>query len=291
MTKFTKDNTVDSTEVKDERIYKTSLYYHHTWNISDQERYIYQYHHTKLPKMIENQLSFSGINFVENEDHSIVLTAFIRNAFKKLITLQNVVLTLVDGQNRKVASKLVDLTDLGSLPPMTSVPWRFLFNTEDRFTLEAMDKENWRVLVDLKPKLNKPTLDLDPLWEKQLNDTQIGALQRIVDQQPTLVNKNDFNLMGLELHSDKTKREVIVNVFMRNTTEAVIHLDSITLGLEDAFGSEVLRNDFSFDKFEVKPNTYKPWTFTFPLSEEHIIEEMDFRRWRVNPVNTQTLVN
>ncbi|EDL64348.1 SLAP domain-containing protein [Bacillus sp. SG-1] len=279
-----KENTTLS-----EGLHKTSLYFHPSWNMADQEKYIYMYHHAKLSGLRENQLSFLGIELIENDDKSLVITAFIRNAFKKLTRLQNIVLTIVDENHHKIASKLVELEDLGSLPPCTSVPWRFLFSKEDRFTNKPISKNGWKLLVDLKPKISKPILDLEPIWAERLNDAQKGALQRIVDQQPTLVNKNDFNLMGLELHLDKNKKEVIANVFLRNTTEQTIRLDSLTLCLEDAFENEVTRNNFLFEELEVKPNTYKPWSFIFPLSGSHIIEEIDFRRWRVTPVDTKAV--
>ncbi|WP_113930692.1 SLAP domain-containing protein [Bacillus sp. P14.5] len=283
-------NAQKENESLTEKLYQTSLYFPAAWRMTDQEKYIYMFHHAKLTALREDQLSFSGIDLVENDDKSIVITAFIRNAFKKLAKLQNIVITVLDGKQQKVASKLVDLGDLDSLPPFTSVPWRFLFSKEDRYTDKPIDKDGWKLLVDLKPKIIKPTLDLDPVWTKKLSDTQKGALQRIVDQQPTLVNKNDFNLMGLELHLDQNEREIIVNVFLRNTTEQTVKLESLSLALEDAYETEITRNNFFFKELEVKPNTYKPWSFIFPLSDDHDIENLDLRRWRVTPVN-MTVVN
>ena len=106
---------------------KTKLSYHPDWNLTVQEKYVYQFKHQKLPFLQPNQISISGINLYEADD-SFVITAFLRSTLPNAIRFEIIDLILVDDENKPIARKRFEMDLFGPLPSNTARPWRFLFS-------------------------------------------------------------------------------------------------------------------------------------------------------------------
>ena len=82
------DYTVDSMDLLGEQTettgkeVKTSLYLPPQANISQEEKYYYQFLNNELPLLKENQISLSGIE-VKTEDGKVLVKAFLRNSLPK----------------------------------------------------------------------------------------------------------------------------------------------------------------------------------------------------------------
>ncbi|WP_026679218.1 accessory Sec system S-layer assembly protein [Fictibacillus gelatini] len=261
----------------DEQEVETYLDFHPDWDVSNQERYVYGFHHAQLPKLKPNQVSISGIDIVQDNEFFIV-NAFIRNTVEKPIRFEEVVLLLLDREGKIAARKTFDLEILGEIPPNACRPWTFLFSEED-VVAESFPIDNWTLAFELRQKEpSGHSLMLDEAWENNLNDVQKTRLRELVNNLPPLAS-GEINFMGIEARMSDTD-ELHVTLLIRNGSEKDIHIEQIPLFVEDASGQVVAKGGFQLNHFEVKANTSKPWTFIFP---ESLLEtkEIDLSRWRV----------
>ncbi|MFF2458028.1 SLAP domain-containing protein [Peribacillus simplex] len=128
----------------------TALMFHKGWEISKQEEYVYKFHHKRLPALKPNQISISGIKLTRAED-DVIIVAFLRNSIEKAVRFDIVDLLLVDGDGKFLAKKTFDLTELGEVPALSSMPWRFLFEEEDMLA-ESIPDEGWKIAFEWKGK-------------------------------------------------------------------------------------------------------------------------------------------
>ncbi|MFE4705083.1 SLAP domain-containing protein [Peribacillus simplex] len=128
----------------------TALMFHRRWEISKQEEYVYKFHHQRLPALKPNQISISGIKLTRVED-DVIIVAFLRNSIKKTVRFDIVDLLLVDGEGKFLAKKTFDLTELGEIPALSSMPWRFLFEEGDMLA-ESIPDEGWKIAFEWKRK-------------------------------------------------------------------------------------------------------------------------------------------
>jgi SLAP domain-containing protein len=129
---------------------RTVLIFHKGWDISKQEEYIYKFHHQRLSALKPNQISISGIKLTRVED-DVIIVAFLRNSIDKAIRFDIVDLLLVDGDGKLLAKKTFDLTELGEIPALSSMPWRFLFEEGD-ILAESIPDEGWKIAFEWKRK-------------------------------------------------------------------------------------------------------------------------------------------
>jgi len=129
---------------------QTVLMFHKGWDISKQEEYVYKFHHQRLPALKPNQISISGIKLTRVED-DVIIEAFLRNSINKAVRFDIVDLLLVDGDGKLLAKKTFDLTELGEIPALSSMPWRFLFEEGD-ILAESIPDEGWKIAFEWKRK-------------------------------------------------------------------------------------------------------------------------------------------
>ncbi|MGE7906145.1 SLAP domain-containing protein [Peribacillus sp. NPDC094092] len=128
----------------------TALVFHEGWEMSKQEEYVYKFHHQRLPALKPNQISISGIKLTRVEDE-VIIVAFLRNSIEKAVRFDIVDLLLVDGNGKFLAKKTFDLTELGEIPALSSMPWRFIFEEGDMLA-EAIPDEGWKIAFEWKRK-------------------------------------------------------------------------------------------------------------------------------------------
>ncbi|MFD0050283.1 accessory Sec system S-layer assembly protein [Actinomycetes bacterium NPDC127524] len=255
----------------------TSLYFHPDWELSASEQYVYRFRHQQLEALKPNQLSITGLNMAEL-DGDIMVVAFLRNTLPKTVNFEEVDLLLIDKDGKAFAKKQFEMDDIGEMPPMSCMPWRFLFLKEDRVS-EEIPEDGWKIAFQLKQP-QKEALELDSTWENQISAEQRKYLEEMVTNLPKL-NTGEINLMGIEA-TMKDDGTLACVVLIRNGNDKNIKLETIPLVVEDADGDIVCQGGFTLENFEVKANTSKPWTFIFPAA---LITkpQPNFERWKVYP--------
>ncbi|ANB59281.1 accessory Sec system S-layer assembly protein [Anoxybacteroides amylolyticum] len=259
---------------------RTTLSFHPDWDVSPQERYVYQFHHQQLPPLKPNQLSISGIKLIEYND-GFVVVAFLRSTLPKPVRFEQINLLLLDENGQAIAKRTFAMDSFGELPPMTARPWRFLFSAEDKL-VDKIPQEGWKIAFELKQtsKREDHRLDLEASWEQALSTQQREHLQKLIETLPPL-SVGEINFMGLEAKLNE-KRDLVVTLLIRNGSDKHIQLEQIPLVIEDAYGDVICKGVFQLEQFEVKANTSKPWTFIFP-STLLLKEDVDLTKWRVYP--------
>lgn len=258
---------------------ETKLHFPENWEMATKERYIYQYHHRKLAKIKEGQLSIAGIGFYE-VDGEIAVEALIQNAVPQPLRIQAVDLVLFDETNNLAARKRFSLDHLGELPPFTTTPWRFLFLAEDRLS-DAPVSNQWKIQFELTTAANNEILDLDRGWEERLSSEKKLQLERLLAGL-TQLGANEVNITGAEVKFlENDSMEVIL--LIRNGTSQELQLKKLPLVVEDAVGDIVCQGSFELPPLVVKPQRAKPWAFIFPAS--HVVkQDPDFSKWRVSVI-------
>ncbi|MGE7603933.1 accessory Sec system S-layer assembly protein [Peribacillus sp. NPDC097675] len=256
----------------------TSLVFHEDWESSKQEEYVFKFHHEQLPSLKPNQISISGVKLTRVED-DVVILAFLRNTLERAVSFEVIDLLLLDDDGKVMARKTFDLSSMGEIPALSSVPWRFLFEEHDILDM-AIPDEGWKIAFELKNQKIEHELDLAPLWKEQLPEAQQENLRKLVAGLPKL-NEGEVNFMGLEAKF-KDNEQLAVTVLIRNGSDKKIKIEKLPLVVEDGNGVQVCQGGFSLDDFEVKANTSKPWTFIFP-GELVKMKNPDLSHWKVYP--------
>ena len=239
---------------------QTKLVFHEEWQPSTQEKYVLMFRHQQLSTLKPNQLSISGIRLTRFEE-DILVEAFIRNTLSQAVQFDMVDLVLLDEEGQPIVKGSFDLSEMGELPALSCVPWRFFFEEESLLT-DTIPEEGWTIAFELKSQAAEHQLDLEPNWKEQLSEAQIEHLQQIVADLPEL-KEDEVNFMGLEAVL-KEDASFAVTVFIRNGSSKAISIEQLPLIVEDADGDRVCQGGFALNDFAVQPNTTKPWTFIFP---------------------------
>lgn len=266
------EKLLNVTEQEDDQEVQTELSIHPLWNISQEQMYVLRFLNNELPPLKPNQISLSGID-LKKIDKGIEVTAFVRNSLSKGIKFESVNLILLDENKQVVAKNSFDLSKLGELPGKSSRPWEFLFPNA---TIQGeVSSENWTIAFELKAK---HSLDLDENWEKSLASESKKQLENIVNSiEPP--KHGEVNFMGLQIKF-ADNGDLHATVLIRNGHDKNISIEQLPLQVEDATGEVVAKGGFKLDKFAVKANTSKPWTFIFPASMV-TKKSPDFSRWKI----------
>lgn len=256
----------------------TTLVFNDAQEISKPDIYVLRFHHQQLPLLKPNQISISGIRLTRFEE-DVIIDAFIRNTLEKAVRFEMVDLILLDENNQPLAKKTFDLSEMGDIPALSCVPWRFFFEEED-YLAESIPDEGWKIAFELKRQAAEHALDLAPSWEEQLSDEQRQHLEKVIAGLPKL-KEDEVNFMGLEAVMQE-EGSLAVTVLIRNGSQKSIKIEQLPLVVEDAEGDQVCQGGFALDDFEVKANTTKPWTFIFP-AQLVVKPQPNLTHWKVYP--------
>ncbi|WP_261131753.1 accessory Sec system S-layer assembly protein [Bacillus sp. Marseille-Q3570] len=282
-----KDSSISSKELigehtqieSNEETVETPLSFHPSWEVPSEKKYVYQFLNNECENLKPNQISLSGIEIIKNEakDEHIV-TAFVRNSIPKPIQLQDSTLLLMAESGEMLGRKRFSFQEFGELPPNSSRPWNFIFNSKDLY-VDHLPREGWKLAFEIKQ--TKPhQLDLEKSWEQSLSEDNKNKLEEIM-QNMNPPKPGEINFLGIQA-SKKNNGDLHITILIRNGSEKNIQLEKLPLIVEDADGETIAKGGFELDNLEVKANTSKPWTFIFPKSLV-LKEEYDLSKWKAYP--------
>jgi len=255
----------------------TNLVFHPSQNYSTPQTYVLKFHHEQLPSLKPNQISISGIRFIKLKDRNVI-EAFIRNTLEQPVQFSVLDLIVLDPTEKAFAKKSFDMSSMGSIPALSSMPWKFEFDHASLLT-EEIPEEGWKIAFELKQEPKEHALELAPEWEQQLPNEQKQHLEKIVAGLPKL-GETEVNFMGLSTKFSEDG-SLAVSVLIRNGNMKSINIEQIPLVVTDATGEQVCQGSFALENFQVGANVTKPWTFIFP---EQLVQKKDpdFSRWTVS---------
>lgn len=278
-----KESVVSSNELlneeeasTDEEEIVTELSIHPDWHLPKEDVYAYQFLNLECPPLKPNQLSLSGINIIRDSETSYQVYAFIRHSLDKTIKLEETTLVLLDENDKLLGRKKFNLDEVGELPPRSSRPWTFQFTHKDLFTKE-LPSEGWKLAFLLTPTNEKHRLDLEPSWKKSLTSADKKKLEELVDSL-TPPKEGEVNFLGIRAKF-ADNGDFHVMLLIRNGSDNNVNIEQLPLRVDDANGDLVASGTFKLDKFTVKANTSKPWSFIFP-KELVVKDNPDLSRWK-----------
>lgn len=252
---------------------KPNLYFHPSWNeVSQEQKYIYQFLHKSLPTLQENQISLAGIESKKHEN-AYYITTFIRSSVKHSIQFETLTLSLLNKDGETCARQEFDLSLLSEIPSNVNMPWTFVFE-ENSITGATLSTEDWQLVFDLK---GKHSLDLDPIWQEKLSESAIMKLQEIITNL-TPPAEDEINFLGLNAAVEENG-DLNATILIRNGYNQNITLEQLPLHISDCSGAVVAKGVFTLTDFQIKANSTKPWTFTF--SADSVSKEtIDLSKWK-----------
>ncbi|WJY26165.1 accessory Sec system S-layer assembly protein [Sporosarcina trichiuri] len=279
-----KDSTIDSEELMagtsgqggDEDI-ETSLSLHPSWQLPQEQEYVFRFLANELEPLKPNQISLSGIDIdVEPATGDFLVKAFFRSSLDQTITVGEVELMLLDKEGKTIGSQQFDLSELGEIQPRSARPWVFVF-TKDNLFVEEPPAEDWKLAFNVQSMVPHK-LELEESWEQGLPAEQKAALEEVVGNLPKL-KPREVNIAGFQaLKQDDGS--IAASVFIRNGHSKQINIEKLPLELIDASGEVVASGSFDIGSLPVNANTTKPWTFIYP-KEMVTKDEPDFSRWTI----------
>ncbi|MGM7634592.1 accessory Sec system S-layer assembly protein [Bacillus sp. Hm123] len=267
---LTNSDTQESTEE-----IETPLSLHPAATISKEQMYVLRFLNNELPLLKANQLSLSGIEW-EEQPEGLAVSAFVRNSVDKDLQLGETRLLLMNEQQQVKAKHLFNMKEIGSLPAQSSRPWTFIFPTETIASSIDLAKENWTLAFDLTS--TKHELDLAPSWEEALPEAQKEQLRKVVAELGD-PGKNELNFTGLQAKF-ADDGQFHVTLLMRNGYEKNLKIEQLPLQVLDHQKEVIAEGQFTFEDFEIKANTTKPWTVIFH-KELVTKEQPDLTTWSV----------
>lgn len=277
------DTTIDSNElfenessITSEEIH-TTLSIHPEWDVPKEQQYVFQFLSNELQPLKVNQISLSGIDIDRNENTSEWLVkAFFRSSLEQPVTMGRAELLILSNDDKVIAAKEFDLSELGEIPAKTARPWVFIFETNTQ-RVEEIPAEGWKIAFNVQ-SLIPHQLELESTWEQALSEDQKLALTKIVQSLPKL-KEREVNFSGFQAKPQEDG-SLAISLFIRNGHSQHINLEQLPLEVLDANKELVARGSFKLDSLQVKANTSKPWTFIFP-KEMIQLENPDFSNWTV----------
>jgi accessory Sec system S-layer assembly protein len=271
------DDTHNST-LKEE--ITTSLSIHPNWNLPKEKEYVFRFLNNDLNPLKPNQISLSGVELGQ-DDNGIQVTAFLRNSLSKGIKLEKAELLLLDSDQMVIARKEFNLAELGKIPGESSRPWMFIFENKTIVKTE-IPTEGWSLAFNVS-SLQPHRLDLDQKWNDSLPTEEKDKLEKVVESLPEL-KPREFNLMGIQAKFMENG-ELATTILFRNGSPKSVQIQQLPLEVIDANKEVVARGSFTLEKFEVKANTSKPWTFIFPVDMVSKTNP-DLSKWAVRPIQS-----
>lgn len=132
----------------------------------------------ELQPLKRNQLSLAPIE-LKIEGETVHAQFFFRQSLAKEINMGITPLVLFGEDGKLVGRMDADLSELGSIPAESAMPWVVTFEEEHLVVpVEQVSKENWTIAFEQKLPHR---LDLDENWEKSLATANKDQLRKIVE--------------------------------------------------------------------------------------------------------------
>ncbi|ASJ56114.1 accessory Sec system S-layer assembly protein [Brevibacillus formosus] len=259
----------------------TTLSLHESWEsqLSAQEKYSLSFMAQELEPLQPGNISLAGTSLVPHDD-GIEVVAFVRNSTDRPISLNEMTLVVLFGDQELFTRQSFDLSELGEIPPRSARPWSFVFTREHFLQVEVL-LVNWKIAFEMAQKkmVLPQQLELEESWIKALTDEQKTSLIELAKNLPAL-KEGEVNIQSVQIRRTESGA-LNAMLLIRNGSTQSLSFEKLPLALYDASGDKVAEGLFELGSLTVNANTSKPWLFIFP-PESIQKEELDLSRWKVS---------
>ena len=131
----------------------TTLSLHESWEsqLSAQEKYSLSFMAQELEPLQPGNISLAGTSLVPHDD-GIEVVAFVRNSTDRPISLNEMTLVVLFGDQELFTRQSFDFSELGEIPPRSARPWSFVFAREHFLQVEVL-LVNWKIAFVLQENI------------------------------------------------------------------------------------------------------------------------------------------
>ncbi|WP_391207588.1 SLAP domain-containing protein [Psychrobacillus sp. L4] len=263
---------------------KTTLEFSDLWNLNEQERYVFQAAHNKLKGLNPNQINIHGVNLHKTNDGCII-TAIIRQSLQKNLALADIRLIVRDIAGKEIAKKDFNMEHYGELAPLRARPWMFEF--ENEFLLVAYDditdKMEFEVVFEYKQEsISDFSLQLDEKWTQELTKDQKESLEKTLASLNPLA-LNDVSISTISLAEQENG--VTIDVFIRNSFDKGVILNSLPIQLFDADKDLVAQHEFQLKEFNINAKHARPMSLFIPKEKIKKVNP-DWSNWKIEIITS-----
>jgi accessory Sec system S-layer assembly protein len=225
-----------------------------------------------------NSIDIVGVDFKKTNE-GLEVTGLIRHTLAKKVAFEEVEVRMFDKDGSIIAETLVDFSKTNPILPNTSVPRTIVFQVKDLWTKE-IPEVGWGLELNLRIN-SSHILDLEASWPEKLTERDKIEWKRYIKKLPNLKD-NEVNFHKIKAAMN-VNNKLELTLLIRNGRNNSIFFKNLVISVSDANGELIAESPFDIKQIEFKPNTSKPWTFTFPKT---LLEsELDLSDFHVNVRN------
>lgn len=216
---FTRRETIDSkrevtseVEKVEEKEFVPTLSIPESWNVSQEEQYVYQFYTQELGAVPLEQISVKGFDLTKDKlTNQITITAILVNGYTHDVLLGDTEVLVLSKENQVVAKEVLNLADLETLPGRSSRPWVFQFD-ESSILVDPLPNE-WTLAFNLAYEA-KRTFLIERNLERQLPETVKDSIREVALSLPPF-RSNEINSLGI--HKERIENGDLYVMFLVNS--------------------------------------------------------------------------
>ena len=221
----------------------------------------------QLPQLEDGQVSIDGV-YTFDMGERIEVSVYLRNGFSKQINFDKVPLVIVNKKGEVLAKQVVDMNNLGILPPFSARPYKIYFDKEN-LLVDTISADDWKIQFEESvSSVNAVKVEFEGMPENVEHDLK-NSFTKFLNKLP-LIKAGEVNIDVFK--TLKCMDNSISIVFLiRNGCDKVIELERLPIKVKDEQGELVASGIFDIENVSVNPHKAKIYDFT--ITKDYITNE------------------
>jgi len=221
----------------------------------------------EMPPLEDGQVAINGVYTFDMGD-KIEVSVYLRNGSSKQINFNKVPLLIVNENGGVLAKQIMDMTDLGILPPFSASPYKIYFDKTNVF-VDTISKDDWKIQFEQSiSTVNTIKVEFEG-FPGEVHHELEGAFTKFLNKLP-LIKAGDVNIEVFKTLKCMDNSISIVFI-IRNGCDTIVKLERLPIVVRDEQGEVVARGIFDVENVNVNPHKAKVYDFT--ITEDYIVNK------------------
>jgi len=212
-------------------------------------------------------LTFGGVDirtaYIFDDGDRYEASVYIRSALSRPITFEKTLLHIIDKDNNIVGSQLIDLREMGEIPPRSVRPWKVYFDKAN-VKIETLKKDEYRVAFDSRTNAEKVIkVEFESLPEN-LSYEEKQKYEDFLNNLPP-IKPGQVSVSSYSLKKDRENNVTLVVLF-RNGMNKDIKVQKLPIRISDKEGNKLIEAKFDLENEGIEIGSAKArlHRFIFP---------------------------
>lgn len=227
----------------------------------------------KKHPMRKDEVCIDGTYMVDFHSY-VEIGFFIRNGLENKLNFETIPVMVTNSKQEVLARQVVNLIDLGTLPPMSARSWKI--EIEKSNFIKPIEGDDWKLKFDNIQDAFKAVSTVDMAIEnipEHMPYKDKMAIIEFFNMQPK-ARKDTFNIIKYKL-SYQGNSELLLTLILRNAFDRDLTVQALPVNISTKTGSPVARTIFeSEEAFKVKAKSAKLVTLKLKVDNE-IMKSID----------------